>query len=271
MTGSRTLVAFHAHPDDEAISTGGTMAQAAAMGHRVVLVVATGGELGETPAGLLADGELLEDRRRVETQAAAEILGVSRVEFLGYRDSGMAGEATNDHPECFWTADVDEAGRRLADIIRSEGADVLTAYDQGGVYGHPDHVQVHRVGVRAAALAGLGEVFLATVDRDQFASVVRAAARAGVSMPGDVDESFLDTIGVPGAEITHRVDVRSRLAEKRAAMAAHASQIAESSFFLGLEPELFAEVFGREWFQRVELDGAKVDPAVAESIFGEPG
>ena len=102
-----TLVSFHAHPDDECISCGGVMRKAHEEGHRVVLVVATRGELGEVPDGFLDDGEQLWQRRVGETQAAADILGADRVEFLGYTDSGMMGEPTNDAPGTFWTADVE--------------------------------------------------------------------------------------------------------------------------------------------------------------------
>src|SRR6478609_5148600 len=108
-----TLVCFHAHPDDESIATGGTMAKAAADGARVVLVIATRGEVGEVADDFLDPGEALADRRVVETQASADVLGVARVEFLGYVDSGMMGEPTNDVAECFWQADVDEAAERL--------------------------------------------------------------------------------------------------------------------------------------------------------------
>src|SRR5918997_5598527 len=124
-----TLVTFHAHPDDESIATGGVMAKAADEGHRVVLVVATRGEHGEVAEGFLDPGEELWQRRVQETLACAEILGVARVEFLGYVDSGMIGTPENDAPDCFWQADVDEAAHRLAAILTEEQADVLTAYD----------------------------------------------------------------------------------------------------------------------------------------------
>ncbi len=149
-----TLVSFHAHPDDECIACGGVIRKAADAGHRVVLVVATRGEEGEIPGGLLADGEELWQRRVAETQASAGILGVQRVEFLGYHDSGMMGAPANDRPGSFWTTPVEEAAKRLADLLRAEQADVLTCYDAHGGYGHPDHIQVHRVGLRAAELAG---------------------------------------------------------------------------------------------------------------------
>ena len=141
-----TLVVFHAHPDDEAITTGGSMARAHAEGHRVVLVVATNGEHGEVPDDL-AEGETLADRRRAETDRSAAALGVHRVLWLGYADSGMTGwEAEPQPDESFWKADVDEAAARLATILRDERADVLTIYDWHGNYGHPDHIKVHQVG-----------------------------------------------------------------------------------------------------------------------------
>src|ERR1700722_6993121 len=150
-----TIVFFHAHPDDEAIATGGTMAKMASEGHRVVLVTATRGELGEVPEGALKDGETLGEVREKELAAASRALGVSRLEFLGYRDSGMLGESTNEDSVSFWQATLEE-----------ENAQVLTTYDEHGGYGHPDHVQVHRVGVRAAEIAKTPLVFLATPNRD---------------------------------------------------------------------------------------------------------
>jgi LmbE family N-acetylglucosaminyl deacetylase len=161
------LVCFHAHPDDESIATGGLMTIAKRDGHQVVLVVATRGEQGEPEPGVLNDGEPLWERRVVETHQAAEIMGLDRVEFLGYEDSGMIGEPTNENPLCFWQADVEEASQRLAAILREVDADVLTIYDSHGGYGHPDHIQVHRVGKRAAEIAGVDRVFQSTMNRDR--------------------------------------------------------------------------------------------------------
>jgi len=144
-----TLVCFHAHPDDEVISTGGTIARAAAEGHRVVLVVATNGDHGEVPDDLAPD-ETLVDRRQAETEASARVLGIDRVVWLGYTDSGMTGWEQNGDPNSFHLADPEVAGERLADVLRSESADVLTIYDWHGNYGHPDHIAVHRVGLAAS-------------------------------------------------------------------------------------------------------------------------
>ena len=253
----KTLVTFHAHPDDEAIATGGTMARAAAEGHRVVLVVATRGEHGEVAEGFLGDDESLWQRRVDETHQAAKVLGVARVEFLGYRDSGMIGTPENDEPGSFWTADVEEAAGRLAAILTEEGADVLTVYDANGGYGHPDHIQVHRVGVRAAELAGTPRVYESTMNRDHLMRVMQTARDAGIDPPGGVevpdpvvDAEFSEDFGTPEALITTFVDVGAFLDRKRAAMAAHASQIDESSFFLAMPKELFDAGFGTEWFIR---------------------
>jgi LmbE family N-acetylglucosaminyl deacetylase len=246
-----TLVTFHAHPDDECIGCGGIMRKAFEEGHRVVLVVATRGEHGEVADGFLAEGEQLWQRRVAETQAAADILGVKRVEFLGYRDSGMMGTPTNDEPGSFWTADVEEAAGKLAAILREENADVLTCYDDFGGYGHPDHIQVHRVGLRAAELAGTPRVYQNTTNRDHIrrdlAEFAEQAAAAGLEIP---DPEEMGAIGKPESEITAAVDVTAYLDYKRQAMRAHASQISESSFFLALPEDSFARSFGTEWFIR---------------------
>jgi LmbE family N-acetylglucosaminyl deacetylase len=251
-----TLVCFHAHPDDEAISTGGSMARAAAEGHRVVLVFATGGDYGETPEDL-QPGETLVDRRRAETERSAGELGVHRVAWLGYRDSGMTGWEQNNHADSFWQAPLDEAAQRLAEILRDEHADVLTVYDWHGNYGHPDHIQVHRVGHRAAELAGTAGVFEATMNRDAMVRLFKEAAARGEGPQGPDDEwdpegpaDDGNPFGTPEAEITHAVDVSSFVSNKRAAIRCHASQITDAGFFSNMPDEAFASAFGTEWFIR---------------------
>ncbi len=247
-----TVVFFHAHPDDESIATGGTMAKLAAAGHRVVLVVATKGEHGEVSEGFLDAGETLGSRRERETAASAGALGAARHEFLGYTDSGMIGTPENDAPECFWQADIDDAAERLAVILREEQADALTVYDENGNYGHPDHIQVHRVGIRAAELAGVGQVFESTLDQDYFRDLMKRAAELG--MPNLPETEGVDAeemnMGMPGHLITTRVDVREFLEVKRRSMQAHASQIAETSFFLSMPPAAFEATWGTEFFIR---------------------
>jgi LmbE family N-acetylglucosaminyl deacetylase len=245
-----TLVTFHAHPDDESIATAGTMARAKAEGHRVVLVVATRGELGEHAPDALGPGETLTERRVAEQLEAAQHLGVDRVEFLGYHDSGMAGEVTNDAPEAFARADLEEAAERLAKLLAEERADVLTIYDDHGGYGHPDHVQVHRVGVRAAEIAGTARVYESTMNRDYIKELLERSREEISDVPDAPDAAEMDDFGSPEAMITTTVDVRDYVDRKRAAMAAHASQIPADSFFLAMPPEAFREAFGYEWFIR---------------------
>jgi len=247
-----TMVTFHAHPDDECIIAGGIMRKAANDGHRVVLVVATRGEHGEVDPGFLDDGEELWQRRVVETHSAAAILGATRTEFLGYIDSGMMGEPTNELPGSFWSAPIEEAAERLATILREEQADVLTIYDDFGNYGHPDHIQVYRVGVRAAELAGTRRVYQLTTNRDhmqQGMAMFREQARAaGIEVPAEEPAGEDGTgMGKPAAEITAAVDVSNYLDIKRAAMRAHASQIGEQSMFLAIPDEAFRFAFGTEW------------------------
>lgn len=241
-----TLVSFHAHPDDEAIACGGTLAKASAEGHRVVVVFATSGENGEVIDGFLRPGEALGERRIDEANEAARILGVDRVEWLGYVDSGMAGTATNEDSASLWKADPAQAAGRLAEILREESADVLTVYDENGSYGHPDHIQVHRLGVRAASIAATPKIYESVISREL---IQRGSARLvdlGLNPPIDLDDN---QIGVPEATITTEVAVADYLELKRAAMAAHASQIPETSFFLSLPQEMFAEFFAVEQYR----------------------
>jgi LmbE family N-acetylglucosaminyl deacetylase len=251
-----TLVCFHAHPDDECISTGGTIARATAEGHRVVLVMATDGDHGEVPDDL-AQGETLVDRRRQETARSAEVLGVHRLVWLGYADSGMTGWEQNDHERSFFQAPVDEAAAALAEVLREERADVLTVYDWHGNYGHPDHIKVHTVGHRAAELAGTPAVFEATMNRDAMKRFFAEAQSQGVS-PGpegedwDPDDPADDgnPMGTPEAELTHAVDVSAYVWRKKQAIACHRSQVTDAGFFMSLPDDAFALAFDTEWFIR---------------------
>ncbi len=240
-----TAVFFHAHPDDECILTGGTMAKLAAEGHRVVLVTATRGEQGEVAEGFLAEGEQLGARRVQELQASAQVLGVSRLEFLGYGDSGMMGTGTNEAPDCFWQADLDEAAQRLAAILAEESASVVVVYDDHGGYGHPDHIQVHRVGVRAAELAGVDTVYEATIDRDRVVRMIRAAGGPIDGAP-DIDEN--SDFGVREGDVTTRIDVSGHVMAKRRAMRCHPSQIPDDVFWLTMPDEQFQVAFSEEQF-----------------------
>jgi LmbE family N-acetylglucosaminyl deacetylase len=263
-SGRFTVVSFHAHPDDEALLTGGTLARAAADGHRVVLVVATAGEAGLARRDVVRSG--LADQRLLELEASAAAIGIRRVEVLGYPDSGypagcpVPGDAPappvlGDTPvTTFARTEVEAAAGRLAAILREERADVLTVYDPGGGYGHPDHVQVHRVGVRAAELAGTPVVLEATVDRRLLRPVgliLRALARV-VALPAVPD---LWSAYTSHGDLTHRVDVRGHLDAKLGSLRAHASQagadggVRTLALLLRLPRPLARRVLGREWFR----------------------
>ncbi len=252
-----TIVSFHAHPDDESIGSAGTLARAAAAGHRVVLVFATRGELGEPVPGVLEPGEQLPVRRSAECYASAAVIGAKRVEFLGYTDSGMMGEPSNAAPYCFWQADVEHAARLLAVILDEEEPDVLTIYDDNGGYGHPDHIQVHRVGKRAGELSVVPVVAQGTINRDW---MMRGLKGAGAEVPAGVPE-----MGKPESEITHRVDVVDFVEQKRASMRAHASQMAPDHFLLAMPDPMFAMGLGVEFY----IVDAPPSPAVAPDLFLE--
>jgi LmbE family N-acetylglucosaminyl deacetylase len=240
------LVCFHAHPDDEVFTTGGVMRQAADAGHRVVVVTATDGALGEAPDGILTDGESLAERRRRELEESTSLLGAQRVVVLHYADSGMAGTPENENPAAFCNVDVEEAAARLAAILVEDSADVITIYDPNGGYGHPDHVQVHHVGIRAAELAGVPHVYEAAVSRDH----IRRLMAANPEWSENTQPPDLDTFGLPDSEITTVVDVTSAMDAKRAAMHAHATQIGDFGPFLQMPEEQLRAAFGQEWFRR---------------------
>jgi len=247
-----TAVFFHAHPDDESISTSGTMMLATQAGHRVVLVTATDGALGEPAEGSVPEGSTLAEVRAEELVRAGEVMGIARVELLGYPDSGMDGEPTNDNPGCFWQIPVDEAAERLAAVLEEEGASVLTIYDDHGNYGHPDHIQVHRVGMRAAEMAGVDLVFEATMNRDHLRAMADQFADADGGLSEEVEarreELRESDLGTPADQLTHAIDVSSMIDRKRLTMAAHRSQITEESFFMAMPLEAFSAAFGTEWF-----------------------
>jgi LmbE family N-acetylglucosaminyl deacetylase len=246
-----TLVSFHAHPDDEALFTGGTLARAAAEGHRVILVVATAGEAGLAATALTDDGGLAV-RRTAELERSAAALGCHQVHLLGYDDSGLDGRAGRAG-WAFAHVSVDAAAKRLAAILSETGADVLTVYDSAGGYGHPDHRQIHRVGVRAAHLAGTPVVLEATVDRRALLRGLRVLRALRLAPPSWDPAKFADRY-TPPELITHRIDIRRYASQKRAAMAAHATQATTTSgtrtlsAFFKLPFLVYRRVFGYEWF-----------------------
>jgi LmbE family N-acetylglucosaminyl deacetylase len=246
------IVFVHAHPDDEALLTGGTMAQLSSRGHRVVLVTATDGAAGLTSATGTSPTAVAATRT-AELHAAARALRCARVACLGYPDSGSAGPVLAGS---FAALPVGDTAARLAAVLREERADMVVGYDAVGGYGHRDHRQVHRATRAAAALAGTPRVLEATVDRRALQRALRVASPLTRGAADFRPQRFADRYSDP-ADITHVIDVRPHLAAKRAAMQAHASQRdggdeqRSLERFLRLPAPVFALVFGREWFVEV--------------------
>jgi N-acetyl-1-D-myo-inositol-2-amino-2-deoxy-alpha-D-glucopyranoside deacetylase len=267
----RRLLLVHAHPDDESIGTGATMAVYAAQGARVTLVTCTRGELGEViPPELayLAAGAAAGDRlgayRVGELAAACAALGVTDHRFLGgpgrWRDSGMMGLPSNLDPGCFWQADVDEAAAELAAVIRDVAPQVIVTYDANGFYGHPDHIQAHRVTRRAAQLAagpgavpGAGspwqaaKLYATAMPRSVLAEAIKLGpdAPAGFAQAGAVADL---PFGVPDEQVTTEIDGTGHLAAKIAALRAHATQIAVDGPFFALADMVGQRIDAHEYY-----------------------
>ncbi|MEU8891200.1 PIG-L family deacetylase [Streptomyces sp. NPDC048442] len=289
-----TLVAFFAHPDDEVLHAGGTLARAAAEGHRVVLVSATDGEMGAVRAALpvLSVHSVREESplsvreeapRLAELRASGAALGASRVVHLGYADSGHGKDLYPDPPDRqrFVRAPAEEAAERLAAILREEGADLLLTHDAGGGYGHRDHVRAHEVGLRASELAGGTRVLVTAIPRTapirllrltsllrsprsfRTASFRTASFRAANFRTASFRTAMLRVDYTPRATVTHAVDARRYAARKQAALAAHRSQVWGTGRSAGafrvlvrIPVWVFGVLLGREWF--VEVVGAPV-------------
>ncbi|MBM0237556.1 PIG-L family deacetylase [Micromonospora sp. ATA32] len=263
---SLTLMAVHAHPDDEATSTGGVLARYAAEGISTVLVTCTDGRCGDGPGGVKPgdpghDPAAVVAMRQEELEASCAALKVTHLETLGYADSGMMGWPTNDLPSAFWSTPVAEAADRLAELIRQYRPDVVVTYDENGFYGHPDHIQAHRITMAAVAKTDIpSKVYWTTVPRSAFAEFGRIMQELGVEW-AEPDASSAEPgpqLGLPDDEITTWVDTSSYGAQKFDALATHASQT-ENIFFLQLGRERFTELMGMETFVRVrDTTGAPV-------------
>ncbi|EWT04923.1 GlcNAc-PI de-N-acetylase [Intrasporangium chromatireducens Q5-1] len=245
-----TIVFVHAHPDDEASQSACSMARAVQEGHRVVLVIATNGDHGE-PAADLAEGETVVMRRRKEAEASAAAIGTHRIVWLGYADSGMTGWDQNEHEGAFMQADVEDAAGRLAEVLREEQADVVIGYDWHGGYGHPDHVQSHRVTKRAAELAGTPRYLEGSMNRDAMTRSFEAAVAAGMDVgdwdpTGPMDDG--NPMGTPEAELHWACDLREWVDVKRKALEAHSSQTSDVGMILAIPEDAFREQFGWEHY-----------------------
>ncbi|MFG3127978.1 PIG-L family deacetylase [Streptomyces tendae] len=253
-----TLMAVHAHPDDEATGTGGVLARYAAEGIRTVLVTCTDGGCGDGPGGVKPgdpghDPAAVALMRRQELEESREVLKISDLEMLDYADSGMAGWPSNDAPGSFWRTPVEEGAARLAELMRHYRPDVVVTYDENGFYGHPDHIQAHRITMAALEMTALTpKVYWTTAPRSmmaRFGEVMREF-EPDMPEPDPAEAAAMAEIGLPDDEITTWVDTTAFSGQKFDALAAHASQ-GENIFFLRMGKERFGELMGMETFVRV--------------------
>ncbi|SDL98806.1 N-acetyl-1-D-myo-inositol-2-amino-2-deoxy-alpha-D-glucopyranoside deacetylase [Geodermatophilus siccatus] len=274
MTPSRRMLLVHAHPDDETINNGATMARYVAEGASVTLLTCTLGEEGEVLVPelelLAADhADQLGGYRISELRAAMEALGVSDWRFLGgpgrYRDSGMMGTPANEKPRAFWNADLDEAVAHAVAVVRGVRPQVVVTYDENGGYGHPDHIQAHRVAMRAVDAAAdpayrpdlggaweVAKVYWCCMPRSVLRRGVEAMAALGEASPfeflGEVEDV---PFAVPDELVAAAVDGRAHAGRKDAAMRAHATQITVDGPFFALSNNLGQEVLGTEYYRLV--------------------
>jgi N-acetyl-1-D-myo-inositol-2-amino-2-deoxy-alpha-D-glucopyranoside deacetylase len=267
MSDPLTLMAVHAHPDDEAIGTGGVLAKYADSGVQTVLVTCTGGEVGEIAPDTQATAANLAEVRERELRTACEILNVTHLELLGYRDSGMVGTADNTHPRAFAQANLDEAAARLVKLVRIYRPQVIVTYDENGFYGHPDHINAHRIAARAYDIAGdahhdagdglapwtPSKLYYTAVPRSAMAEFGRRLREAGIEppMPTEAGEGAGEAppFGTPDELVTTVIDVSAQVERKRRALFAHATQMGPEVFFARLPAPVFDQLFGRETFQ----------------------
>ncbi|MFD7451103.1 PIG-L family deacetylase [Kitasatospora sp. NPDC059827] len=265
-----TLMAVHAHPDDEATGTGGVLARYAAEGVRTVLVTCTDGACGDGPGGVKPgeeghDPAAVAALRRTELEASCRVLGVDHLELLEYGDSGMMGWAANEAPGSFWGTPVAEGAARLAELLHHYRPDVVVTYDENGFYGHPDHIQAHRITMAALELAPdvTSKVYWTTAPHSAMKRFFAAMQEFGTDWDeqaggageaaagaGRDPEPELPPIGLPDEEVTTWVDTHAFGGQKYDALAAHASQ-GENIFFLRMGKERFTELMGTETFVRV--------------------
>jgi N-acetyl-1-D-myo-inositol-2-amino-2-deoxy-alpha-D-glucopyranoside deacetylase len=279
---NRRLLLVHAHPDDETINNGATMARYVAEGAQVTLLTCTLGEEGEILVPeleqLAADqADQLGGYRIGELRDAMAALGVADSRFLGgpgrYRDSGMMGTPANEHPRAFWNADLDEAVAHAVAVVREVRPQVLVTYDENGGYGHPDHIQAHRVAMGAMVRAGdptyrpeLGEAW--DVAKVYWCAMPRSVLQRGIEAMAELGESFFEGVssaddlpfGVSDEVVTAAVDGRRFADRKDAAMRAHPTQIKVDGPFFALSNNLGLEVLGVEYYQLVRGERGPAGP-----------
>ena len=257
MTENLTLMAVHAHPDDEASSTGGVLALYSDQGVRTVVVTCTNGEFGDAPGGVKPGQDGHEEQavaqlRLAELRQSCKILGVTDLELLGYHDSGMPDWDYKDRPEAFCNIPVADVAARIGGLIEAYRPQVVITYDDNGMYQHPDHVHASRAAQAAVAATGIAaKLYLSALRGSDWLKMWEALREQGVEVPAcrDFTPELRQKMAEDELRITTTVDIRPVLGRKRDALFAHASQIQES-WFSRIPPEIAAATFGREHFIR---------------------
>jgi LmbE family N-acetylglucosaminyl deacetylase len=307
------LLLVHAHPDDEVFATGGLIARSIAEGRRVDLVVCTGGEEGEIHDPSLDAEEArprMREIRTAELNCSVEALrgegpGELHVHRLGYRDSGMMDTEANAHPECFWKADLDEATGKLVSVIREAQPAVMVTYDANGNYGHPDHINAHRIGVSAMQAAAdpsrfadagpafsVDKFYEVAFNRDRWSAVMAEMKERGMKLPWDFDaedeakaggadaaeaaesadakpDEEPQSFGVPEAQITAMVDVAAWSAAKRTAMDCHKTQRQDFGWMLDMPDDLATRILSPESFVLTRWPNRGIAPGLRETSLFE--
>ncbi len=253
-----TLMAVHAHPDDEASSTGGVLAAYSDQGVRTVVVTCTNGEFGDGPSGIKPgqDGHDTADvaqTRLAELREASKLLGVTELELLGYHDSGMPEWEYRNSPDAFCNVPLEEVVDQVAGLIERYRPQVVITYDPDGAYQHPDHVHAARAAIGAVGKTGIpAKLYLTAMRRSEWRKIFEALREAGEDVPGwEMTEEEQRQIIESEARITTEVDITSVLDRKRDALMSHASQITDS-WFSKIPPQVVQSAFGREFFIRVQ-------------------
>ena len=262
-----TLMAVHAHPDDEATSTGGVLARYADAGFTTIVVTCTNGELGDLPGGIKPDADGHDEDKVVEIRLdelnrACEILGVTHLELLGYRDSGMADWEHKGHADAFCNIPLDVAAERVAELYRKYEPDVVVTYNEDGGYNHPDHIQASRVTFAALEKAPIPKKAYLTASRsNRFARIREILEASGVELPPrpEPSQEWIDKTMAQEQRITTVVDVRPWVERKLKALLTHASQV-QDSFWSRIPTEALGEVFNEESFIRVRGGTESTDP-----------
>jgi LmbE family N-acetylglucosaminyl deacetylase len=268
MTQTRTLMAVHAHPDDESSSTGGVLALYSARGVRTVVVTCTNGEFGDGPAGVKpgADGHdagTVAQTRLAELRDACKVLGVTDLELLGYHDSGMAEWDFKQQPDAFCNVPLDEVAGRIGTLMQRYQPQVVISYDPDSAYQHPDHVHAARAAAAACRATGIADKFYLTAMRRRDWELVFTALRdLGMELPDWSWTEDEERLARESEErITTSVDIATVMEQKRSALLAHGSQISES-WFSQIPEEVSLAAFGHEHFIRAsDTTGAPVPEA----------